>query len=185
MSLIDVKFPVADGPLPADVRTFLREADHRIEEFQRHARVPGFVASDFPRVYQVLRSMSSANLTPGNLFCEWGSGFGVVTCLAAMLDFDAVGIEIDDELVDAAQTLADDFGVPVEFVRGSFIPKGGEGLADVKGGLAWLVTEESARTWRWGSIPTTSTSSSPILGPTKGVSPSDCSSAMPARRHCS
>jgi hypothetical protein len=151
--LTDLTLPTGAVEPPADVRAFLREADRRIEEFQRHARVPGFVASDFPRVYQVLRSMSSANLTPGNLFCEWGSGFGVITCLAAMLDYDAVGIEIDDELVDAAQTLADDFGVPVEFVRGSFIPKGGEAIADVKGGLAWLVTEESGANVEMGLDP--------------------------------
>ena len=62
MSLTDVKFPFDDAPLPADVRAFLREADRRIDEFQRHARVPGFVASDFPRVYQDARAIYGVTL---------------------------------------------------------------------------------------------------------------------------
>src|ERR1019366_4843387 len=143
MSLIDVNLPLDDDPVPADVRAFLREAERRIDEFHQHACVPGFVASDFTSVYRLLRALSSANL-PGNLFCEWGSGFRVVACLAAMLDFDAVGIEIEPDLVDAAQKLADDFELPVEFIRGSFIPKGGSVYADVRGGYAWLITDEAS-----------------------------------------
>jgi hypothetical protein len=58
-----------------------------------------------------------------------------------MLDFDACGIEIQPELVDAARELADEFGLPVEFVRGSFIPPGGDAcLGD--GEFAWLTTDE-------------------------------------------
>src|SRR5207253_2465060 len=64
----------------------------------------------------------------------------VVACLAAMLEFDACGIEVEDELVEAARLLADDFGLPVEFVRGSFIPSGGEVLTEAGAGFAWLTT---------------------------------------------
>src|SRR5947208_15777027 len=98
MPLTEVFLDRSEAAVPADVRAFLREADRRIDEFQRCVRVPGFVPSDFARTYGVLRNLSEANLTPGNLFCEWGSGFGVVACLAAMLDFDAVGIEIEADL---------------------------------------------------------------------------------------
>jgi hypothetical protein len=103
-------------------------------------RIPGFVPSDFARVYSALRNLATGDLTGGNLFCEWGSGFGVVACLAAMLDFDACGIEIDGELVQAAHQLAADFDLPVEFVRGSFIPKRSEVDLDTGEGFAWLVT---------------------------------------------
>ncbi len=71
-----------------------------------------------------------AKLAPGNSFCEWGSGFGVAASLAAMLKFRAHGIEIERGLVDASKQLADDFGLPVEFVQGSFIPSGDGVYAD-------------------------------------------------------
>jgi hypothetical protein len=58
-----------------------------------------------------------------------------------MLDFDACGIEIEGELVEATRRLADDFGLPAEFVRGSFIPPGGEVHVRAGGQYAWLTTE--------------------------------------------
>ena len=141
MPLADV--PIAANPivLPGDVRAFLREAERRIERFQRDHLIPGFVASDFPRAYNVLHALSDAAAAPGRLFCEWGSGFGVVACLAAMLDFDARGIEIDETLVDAARRLAGDFGLPVEFVRGSFIPQDSEECLGPRPEFAWLTVD--------------------------------------------
>jgi hypothetical protein len=123
------------------VRLFLDEADRRIERFLKECRVPGFVPCDFVRTYEVLRAMSEHGIAPGNHFCEWGSGFGVVSCLAAMLDFDACGVEIERELVDAACQLASDFELPVEFLHGSFIPEGSDECLDVGGGYAWLITD--------------------------------------------
>src|ERR1019366_5888488 len=142
MPLTDVRLELADVEIPADVGAFLREADRRIEEFQHHARVPGVVPSDFTQGYGFLRALADADLTQGNLFCEWGSGFGVVACLASKLDFDAVGIEIESDLVDEAEKLADDFGLSVEFIRGSFIPKGGEVYVNKQTGFAWMTTDE-------------------------------------------
>jgi hypothetical protein len=126
--------------LPDDVRAFLRDADRRIERFQRECRAPGFVPSDFPRAYGILRALMESGAAPGPLFCEWGSGFGVIACLAAMLGFDAHGIEIEVDLVDAARRLADDFDLPVEFVCGSFIPPEGETCLGADNEYAWLCT---------------------------------------------
>lgn len=145
MPLVDVRLELDDAPIPGDVRLFLREANRRIDVFQRDCRVPGFVPSDLEQTYRVLRAVAESHVKRGALFCEWGSGFGAIACLAAMLDFDAVGIEIEDELVDAAQRLADDFDVPVEFQRGSFIPHGGAVYADVGAGFVWLKPEEAGR----------------------------------------
>lgn len=141
MPLVDLNLLIGGSTLPGDVRSFLREAQRRIERFQRDSRVPAFVASDYERAYHVLRALAAADLAPGKLFCEWGSGFGVVACLAALLDFDARGIEIEGSLVDAAEKLAADFDIPVEFIRGSFIPRGGETYVCSDDGFAWLTTE--------------------------------------------
>ncbi len=139
MPLVEVHPACSDDAVPHDVRTFLGEAERRIEEFNGECRVPGFIPSDYGRVYRVLRDLAAGSLAPGTRFCEFGSGFGVVAGLAAMLGFDASGIEIEPELVDAARQLADDFALPVEFVCGSFIPPGGEDCADgVRNTFSWL-----------------------------------------------
>lgn len=138
MPLVDLELAVREANLPGDVRRFLREAERRIEHFQRDARCPAFVPSQFETVYVVLRELAATGLPRGSLFCEWGSGFGVVACLAALLDFEACGIEIEGELVDAARELADDFEIPAEFVRGSFIPRGSESCMRTGDSFNWL-----------------------------------------------
>jgi hypothetical protein len=140
MPLVEVNLPAAEGEVPREVRAFLREAGRRIERFRIEAHVPGFVPSDYKHVYGVLRAVEEAELAPGRLFCEWGSGFGVVTGLAAMLGFDAFGIEVEGELVEEARRLADDFELAVEFVQGSFIPPGDEVLVEDLDGFSWLTT---------------------------------------------
>lgn len=71
----------------------------------------------------------------------------MVACLAAMLEFEACGIEIEEELVDAARSLASDHELPVEFYCASLIPEGGEEFLDRSGhaaheGIAWLTRDE-------------------------------------------
>lgn len=143
MPLVDMGLAIDEGGLPGDVLTFLREADRRIERFQVECRIPAFVPSDFVKAYGTLRALAAADVTPGNLFCEWGSGFGVVACLASMLDFDARGIEIEGELVECARQLAEDFGLPVEFIHGSFIPRRSDACFS-DGGFSWLTTESDS-----------------------------------------
>jgi SAM-dependent methyltransferase len=142
MPLVDVPIELGNAAVPGDVHRFLREAERRIDAFQQDSRVPGFVPCDFACAYGFLNALAALDASPGKLFCEWGNGFGVVACLAAMLGYDAVGIEINRDLVDAARLLADDFGVPVEFVHGSFIPAGE--TIDAAGGFSWLETEASS-----------------------------------------
>jgi hypothetical protein len=141
MPLVEVPLPTNEARPPGDVLAFLREAERRIEEFQRERVIPSFVPSDFVRVYAVLETVARGAVAPGMLFCEWGSGFGVVTCMAAMLDFDASGIEIEAELVDHAQQLAADFDLPVEFVCGSFIPADSEACFRPGQQFTWLNTD--------------------------------------------
>jgi hypothetical protein len=153
MALIDLDLPADRVALPSDVRAFLDEADRRIERFQRDSRVPAFVPSDFPGAYGVLHALSESGAAPGGLFCEWGSGFGVVACLAAMLDYDAHGIEIDDGLVTEARRLAADFDLPVEFLCGSFIPAGAERSVGRTDRFNWLTTRAGDPEGEWGLGP--------------------------------
>ncbi len=148
MPLVDIEISINGSVLPDDVVAFLREADLRVSQFVRNSpiRVTGFVPSDFVTVYHALRAITEANLARGSSLCEWGSGFGVVASLAAMLEFKVCGIEIERGLVDASRRLADDFGLPVEFVHGSFVPSGAEAYAeeayaDNNAESFWLVTD--------------------------------------------
>lgn len=147
MTLVEIKLPLSVRQLPDSVVEFLAEADERIEQFQRaHPSLGGFVPSDFVTIYRALAAIVDANLAPGQAFCEWGSGLGVVTSLAAMLDFDACGIEIEAPLVDAAQELAADFDLAVMFAHGSFIPAPDAGWVEEvcrrdMDGFYWLVTD--------------------------------------------
>ncbi len=148
MPLVDIEISINGSVLPDDVVAFLREADLRVSQFVRNSpvRVTGFVPSDFVAVYHALRAITEANLAPGTSLCEWGSGFGVVASLAAMLEFRVCGIEIERDLVDASRRLADDFGLPVQFVHGSFVPPGAEAYAeeahaDNSAEHFWLVTD--------------------------------------------
>jgi len=145
---VDIDISINGSVLPDDVVAFLREADLRVSQFVRNSPIhlTGFVASDFVAVYRSRRAITEANLAAGSSLCEWGSGFGVVASLAAMLEFKVCGIEIDGGLVDASRRLADDFGLPVEFVHGSFIPSGAEACAeeayaDNNAEYSWLVTD--------------------------------------------
>src|SRR4051812_3621329 len=124
MPLRNVPRPGPVGPIPTDIRAFLREADRRIRRCYRRYRNPAFCPCNFGGAYGILQHLAAQAETAGTLFCEWGSGFGVVTCLAALLEFDAYGIEADSNLVRASRRLAADFELPVVFAKGSFIPAG-------------------------------------------------------------
>ena len=134
--------------MPAEIVAFLHEADERVSQFLQASprRATGFVPSDFKTVYHALQTITDTNLASGTSFCEWGSGFGVVTLLASMLEFAACGIEIEQELVDESRRMADDFGLPGEFVQGSFIPSGAESCVDEAYAennteYSWLITD--------------------------------------------
>lgn len=151
--LRNLPLPPLATPLPPEVRDFLQEADERIEHFCRAQVIPGFVPSDFPLVYHALHYVASSGLAAGTRFCEWGSGFGIVTCLAALAGFDAYGIEIDSSLVDQARQLAADFGLRAEFLCDSFVPPGGEACLECVETSGWLTLQAGDVENTWGLGP--------------------------------
>ena len=106
-------------------------------------QVPRFVPSVPERVFAVLEEVTRRQLPPTRVFCEWGSGFGTATCLAALLGYEAYGLEIDAELVWRSRAIARRLGIPVTMLCTSLFPKGYEASAGVDG-AAW-VTPASVR----------------------------------------
>jgi hypothetical protein len=114
-------------PIPSRIELFLADATTRIDEFvdeHRDDPAAGFVPSDYGLVYRGLRALRDGMpaLMAGELFCEWGSGLGIVASMAAMLGFDAIGIELEPRLANASQTLINAHRLPVRVIQGSFIP---------------------------------------------------------------
>jgi hypothetical protein len=142
--LADLTPPDSDDAVPAAVRLFVREADRRVEQFATIGHTPAFVACDYEAAYRALRGLAAASLARGGQFCEWGSGFGTVTCLAALLGFDAIGIEVERDLVEEARRLAGDYDLPAEFALGSFVPPGAEKRVYAGGEYAWFTTESDS-----------------------------------------
>lgn len=131
---------------------FLKEAMLRIEQFQETQHVNGFVPSNFATIFQVLKHLKAQCIAPGPHFCEWGSGFGVVACMAAICGFTACGIEINADLVTHARQLAKDFDIDVEFHCNSFIPHGSEHCLEADEASAWL-TERTGDLEEYGISP--------------------------------
>ncbi len=57
-----------------------------------------------------------------NTFLELGSATGVITVLADIIGFEAVGIEIEPALITTAEDLAEEVSSGARFVEGSFVP---------------------------------------------------------------
>lgn len=144
MALTTIELTLQRTLLPGNVADFIREAGQRIDDFTESSRsepIPAFVPSDFVSAYHTLEAIDRLGLATGHLFCEWGSGFGVVTGLAALSEFDACGIEIEPLLVEEARRLTEDFDLNCEFACGSFIPDAAEEIAINPSELAWLSTD--------------------------------------------
>jgi hypothetical protein len=135
---IDIELPrsVSSHTVPEKVAALIQKADRRWELFcgiQGNRRLPRFVPSEADLVYAAIDCVTRRGLPPGRVFCEWGSGFGTGTCLAALLGYEAYGIEIEPELVDISRQMARDFDIAAEFLCTSYIPEGFESYAGVGG----------------------------------------------------
>ncbi len=143
MPLAEIEIQHTTTPPPPDIVRLIDDAQAAIDALSDRTRtdIPAFVPCDFAAVYHALAEIHNTRIATGRRFLEWGSGIGAVTCLAAMLGFDAVGIEIEQRLVDMAVDLARAHAAEAQFACGSFVPDGFDPEVDWSTGVAWLTTD--------------------------------------------
>ncbi len=112
-----------DLPVPRFVDCFIRDAEDRAEEYGDRAGKGLFVPGDYRYAFQILQwLLRTQAAAQGAAFLEWGSGQGMVTILAALLGYDAVGVEIDAALVRESRELAARYDTQARFEQGSYDP---------------------------------------------------------------
>lgn len=137
MPLVAVEIEPVHAPLPAAVSTFLAAAQQRLDAWfarPEHRAGFGFIPSDYELVWRTLAAVRRDQPDARRLL-EWGSGFGVVVGLGALLGFEASGIEVDAGLVVASRELLAEHGLRATIAAGSFVPDGNtasERLADLE-----------------------------------------------------
>jgi hypothetical protein len=119
-------------PLPADlpreVSDLINHADALWEQFwaqKLNKRYPRYVASEPAQVYAALKHVRDEGLALGDRFIEWGSGFGVASQSGShCLDSKLPGIELEEGLVEIAESLAEKHQTGAEFIATTYIPEG-------------------------------------------------------------
>ena len=133
MALKQLDFVVDESELPKDVSSWLKAGRERIElywdQFPQKP-LPQYIECDFDYVSQALRTCVDRGWIDGQLFCEWGCGFGIVTGVAARLGLDAIGIEAEEFLCDQARKLMAKNDMQAEIWQGNFLPSGAHQLAE-------------------------------------------------------
>ncbi|MGJ8696186.1 MAG: hypothetical protein ACSHYF_07700 [Verrucomicrobiaceae bacterium] len=132
------QLPLTPKPcdFPPNIATMLAEADRRCDAFfdaGHHRRYPRYLPSNPTKIHSAIVALQESNWLRGNTFCEWGSGFGIATCMASLLGFEAYGIELEQGLADLATQLAYDLDIPVEFLCTSYLPEGYEECEGIGG----------------------------------------------------
>jgi len=122
----------SESSIPEEIQGLLTKADALLQSYwdSWHRRpIEQYVACDFRDVWRAMQTVKSLGLPMGNLFCEWGCGFGIVTALAGKLGWDAVGIEAEEFLVDQARGFLASEKIQAEIWHGNFLPHGAQRLA--------------------------------------------------------
>jgi hypothetical protein len=126
-SIKQIDYEAESPEVPEPFASLIQDADDRWENFwaqKLNKRYPRYVASEPAQVYAALRHVRDEGFALGERFIEWGSGFGVATSLAAQLGFQATGIELEDGLVEIAESLAEKHQTGAKFITTTYIPEG-------------------------------------------------------------
>lgn len=148
MPLESIRIPDFDvDASPPSGIAFIDDAVRRIDAFElAHATNPirHFIPSNYRAVHSALHYLTREGLVTGRSFCEWGSGFGVVAGLAEIEGYEAIGIEIEPELVQASRRLLTDFDLSANVFEGSYLPSGFGLYYDAVGDSRQLVEDGNA-----------------------------------------
>lgn len=127
MAYEEIDYEPGEAALPPDVQALVDAADARFEAFyaeQLNKRYPRYIASEPAQVYAALHWVTEQGLSIDRRFVEWGSGFGVATAMAALLGYEATGIELRAGLVRIARELLASQSIEASFLCTSYIPEG-------------------------------------------------------------
>ncbi len=136
MPLEQIAFTPFSGEIPAEITAFIAESQHRCDTFfdaGLDRRYPRYLPSNPENVFAAISALKDSSLLRGNVFCEWGSGFGIATCMASLIGFEAYGIELEFGLVELSTKLAADHQIPAEFLCTSYLPEGYEEVDGIGG----------------------------------------------------
>lgn len=125
MPLIPFSLPEADIDLALTLAesAFLNVAMSHLASFRLdHPAMSTVLISDPLLFRRTLCQLQQTTILRGSTYCEWGSGLGIMSGLAALRGFDIYGFEIVPELVNAARQLFLTSGLKGHFISGSFIP---------------------------------------------------------------
>lgn len=127
MAFEEIDYEPVPAELDEKVQALIDAADRRFDAFyaqKLNKRYPRYIASEPAQVYAALKWVTGQGLTPGCEFIEWGSGFGIATSMAALLGYEATGIELRNGLVEIARELAGSQSIKADFICSSYIPEG-------------------------------------------------------------
>ena len=133
LTQIQIPSSVDTTPIPAELAARITSARNEIEAFRDRwdcPQIEQFVAADYPLVYQCLNWTLQSQTLLGQRFLEWGSGFSIVSAIAAEMGLNAFGIEAERDLLAMGRKTIQTWNVSVELVEGNFLPPGAALLAD-------------------------------------------------------
>ena len=144
MALEDLRIEVSDRRVPPEIQRIIDASDKRIDSLfasGENKRVPKYIPSDPVAFYGALDFLTRSDLPLGRVFCEWGSGMGVASCIAAELGYDSYGLEIDPSMAKAARDMIEDLALDVTILETSYVPVGFESYSGIGG--EYLITDGS------------------------------------------
>ncbi|EGF29035.1 class I SAM-dependent methyltransferase [Rhodopirellula baltica] len=141
---IEIPDSIKTLPYHDSAEHLIDSANDAIEAFMLadESVIENFVTCDFHLLDQAMTWIEQNHLLAGNRFCELGAGFAVGAMLASLRGMQAVGIEIEPRLVEAAQAVADSLDNDAQIHCGSFVPRGVEELSEIAREVRNVDTEE-------------------------------------------